>query len=61
MFLKLYPYFYSICSLVPLSGLGVYMIISHISRSVFHIIYIELLARTKESSKDSTADIEKGH
>jgi len=61
MFLKLYPYFYLICALVPLWGLVVCMIFNNVIGSVFHIIYIELLARIKDTSKSAITDIEKGH
>ena len=61
MFLRLYPYFYLIFALVPLSGLGIYVISNYIITSVFHIIYAQLLVSTKESSEDFATDIEEGH
>jgi hypothetical protein len=61
MFLRLYPYFFLIFALVPLTGLGVYVIFNHVIVSVFHIIYVKLLVRTRESNKDFIPDIEEGH
>ena len=60
MSLRLYPFFELFYSLVPLWGLGAYVIFNLINRSVFHIIYRGLLAGIKDTSKSSLIDIEKG-
>lgn len=61
MSLRLYPYFELFFSLAPLWGLGIHTIFNLINRSVFHIIYRELLARIKDTSKNTLSNIEKGH
>jgi len=60
MSLRLYPYFYLFFALVPLWGLGIYIIFDLINRSVFHNIYKGLKAWIKDTSTTSLADIEKG-